>query len=76
MIPLLMILGFFTPVRAIVNSEVIVGYKEICPDVYRIDVLINNAYLDTYYEYPEDTDWFSCAIYPQGLVDPLDDYPR
>ena len=76
MILILMILGLTAPVHAIVNSEVIVGHKEICPDVYRIDVLINNAYLDTYYEYPDGTNWLSCAIQPEGVVDPLDDYPR
>ena len=71
-----MLLGFIAPAQAIITSEIIVGHKEICPDVYRIDVLINNAYLDTYYEFPEGTNWLSCAIQPEGLVDALDDYPR
>ena len=76
MIVILMLLGLTAPAQAIINSEIVIGNKEICPDVYRIDVLINNAYLDTYYEFEEGTNWLACALHPEGLVDPLDDYPR
>jgi hypothetical protein len=73
---LLLMLGLILPAQATLNSEIIINQKEICPDVIKIEVLVNNAYIDTYYEYHEGTNWFECAIHTHGLIDPLDDYPR
>ena len=60
---LLMILG--TPVLATTN-EVIVGKVEVCPGVFKVDVLIDNTFIDTYYDSDDLTQAWECANRLEG----------
>ena len=40
-----------SPTSATTN-EPIVGYKEVCPDVFEVDVLVDGKFIDTYLEPP------------------------
>jgi len=55
---LLMILG--TPALATTN-EVIVGKVEVCPGVFKVDTLIDNTFIDTYYDSDDLSQAWECA---------------
>ena len=64
MIPLLLSL-YFTPAALATSNEPIVGYTEVCPGVFRVEVLIDNASIDTYYE-PFTAEAYDCALRLEG----------
>ena len=60
---LLMILG--TPALA-TTKEVIVGKVEVCPGVFKIDSLIDNTFIDTYYDSDDLAQAWECANNLEG----------
>lgn len=43
------------------THEPIVGRVEVCPGVFRVDTLIDNNFIDTYYE-PFTPEAYECAV--------------
>ena len=71
-----LLLSIISPAHAILNSEIEVGYKQICYDVWEVQVLVNNAYIETYYEYEDESDYLKCVVLSAGFIDPLEKYSR
>lgn len=54
------------------SQEPIVGRVEVCPGVFRVEVLIDDTYIDTYYE-PFTQDAHDCALRLEGNTRKIDD---
>ncbi len=64
---LLLLLLLSSPVASKLNSEVIVKDKEICEGVKEVQFLINNAHIETYYDYEDGRDPIKCFIKHYGI---------
>lgn len=62
----LLLLSLIASPAIATTNEVIVGYVEVCPGVYKVDSLIDNSFIDTYYDSDDLTQAWECANNLEG----------
>ena len=62
----LLLLSLIASPAIATTNEVIVGYVEVCPGVYKVDSFIDNSFIDTYYDSDDLTQAWECSNNLEG----------